>query len=388
MPKVRWLAGIILLLAFGAAGCGSNNEANDSASTPTSPTSAFDATSVVAPAADEVTVSAGTTILAGNVESSTGEPLSGATITVLDGPDAGLTATTNADGDYEFRTLTGGNANFSATAAGHAESRAGISSDSSVTLNFVLTRTHTTLTGTVSNTSGQRIGGATVTVLDGPDTGKSATADSNGVYKFDLIIIGNANFAATASLYSEDRRGVHVNGTNTLNFTLEVGKVALTGYAQDRNEVRLAEVTIKVLDGPNQNDAVTTDSDGNYTFSSLTVGNANFSATKEGYTGDDRGVYLNGTNTLNFTLTKIDGGETTTTTIEITGAVVTATEWKFVVTAGHDNYKFDFGDGNSADDTHNEQQHLYRTRGSYTVTCEVTKSDGEKVTVELKIDVT
>jgi PKD repeat protein len=76
------------------------------------------------------------------------------------------------------------------------------------------------LTGTVSSSGGQRISGATVRVLDGADSGKTATTNSNGEYRFDSLTIANANFTATASGYQEDRRGTFVNGTNTLNFTL------------------------------------------------------------------------------------------------------------------------------------------------------------------------
>jgi PKD repeat protein len=76
------------------------------------------------------------------------------------------------------------------------------------------------VSGTVSSSGGQRISGATVRVIDGVDTGKTATTNSNGEYRFDSLTIANVNFSATASGYQEDRRGTFVNGTNTLNFTL------------------------------------------------------------------------------------------------------------------------------------------------------------------------
>ena len=72
----------------------------------------------------------------------------------------------------------------------------------------------------MSSSGGQRISGATVRVIDGVDTGKTATTNSNGEYRFDSLTIANVNFSATASGYQEDRRGTFVNGTNTLNFTL------------------------------------------------------------------------------------------------------------------------------------------------------------------------
>jgi hypothetical protein len=72
----------------------------------------------------------------------------------------------------------------------------------------------------VLSASGNVIGGSTVTVLDGPDAGVTAGVDGNGNYRFDQLRVGNANFAARANNYFEERAGTFVNGTNTLNFTL------------------------------------------------------------------------------------------------------------------------------------------------------------------------
>jgi hypothetical protein len=74
----------------------------------------------------------------------------------------------------------------------------------------------------VFDANGSRIGGARVTVLDGPSAGTSVVADSLGIYKFDAIRAAGTNFSASASGYQEDRRGVVVNGTNTLDFFLTV----------------------------------------------------------------------------------------------------------------------------------------------------------------------
>jgi hypothetical protein len=76
------------------------------------------------------------------------------------------------------------------------------------------------LTGTISSTSGQRIGGARVTVLDGPNTGQSVQANGNGEYRFDSLAVTNANFSANAPGFLEDRRGTLVDGTSPLNFVL------------------------------------------------------------------------------------------------------------------------------------------------------------------------
>lgn len=104
---------------------------------------------------------------------------------------------------------------------------------------------------TVSSSSGQRIGGAKVTVLDGPNTGQFVLANGNGECQFDSLAIGNVNFSATASGFTEDRRGTYVNG-NTLDFVLTPANYAGTwvgngtGLASDGSPVSV-EIELHVV---------------------------------------------------------------------------------------------------------------------------------------------
>jgi hypothetical protein len=56
--------------------------------------------------------------------------------------------------------------------------------------------------------------------LDGPNAGRSATANTTGEYRFENLTTGNANMAAAAEGFAEDRRGVTLSGAIVLNFTL------------------------------------------------------------------------------------------------------------------------------------------------------------------------
>jgi hypothetical protein len=76
------------------------------------------------------------------------------------------------------------------------------------------------LTGQVQGQGTGPIVRATVTILDGPDTGRSMMTGDGGLYRFDNLTRSNANLSATASNYLEVRSGTFINGTNTLNFTL------------------------------------------------------------------------------------------------------------------------------------------------------------------------
>ena len=77
------------------------------------------------------------------------------------------------------------------------------------------------LTGTVTGNDAGRLSGATVSILDGANAGRSVTTNGSGEYRFENLTQGNANLSAAANGYSEARGGIFVNGTNTLNFTLQ-----------------------------------------------------------------------------------------------------------------------------------------------------------------------
>ena len=74
--------------------------------------------------------------------------------------------------------------------------------------------------------SSDRIGGARVTVLDGPNAGASVVADNDGNYRFDSLIIANANLNASKEGYFDNRGGTFINGVNTLDFRLDAEPAA------------------------------------------------------------------------------------------------------------------------------------------------------------------
>ena len=254
------------------------------------------------------------------------------------------------------------------------------------------TATTASLTGTVSNSSSEGISGATVTVLNGPETGNTAVANSSGVYTFDSLTAGNTNFSVAASLYEDTRAGVAADGTNTLNFTLTRATVPLGGSVTASTGERIVGATVTVLDGPNTGDTAVTTDGGDYQFASLTTGNANFKATATGYDDDRRGVLVNGTNSLNFTLTAVPAAASITITAEIIsgGTGTPVQEWRFTVTTNQTfaSYNWDFGDGSSATDGGVEQQHLYTTFSARTVTVTGVYADGTTLdgTLEITID--
>jgi hypothetical protein len=82
------------------------------------------------------------------------------------------------------------------------------------------TSTTVALTGSVSSSTGSRLASATVTILDGANTGRSVTTNATGDYRFDGLTRSNGNIVARASGHLESVRGVFIDGTAPLNFTL------------------------------------------------------------------------------------------------------------------------------------------------------------------------
>ena len=83
------------------------------------------------------------------------------------------------------------------------------------------TPTVVSLTGAVRSNSGAGIGGATVRITDGANAGRSTTTSSNGAYSITGLTPSNANVFASAGCYNETGKGLFINGTNTLDFTLD-----------------------------------------------------------------------------------------------------------------------------------------------------------------------
>jgi hypothetical protein len=69
-----------------------------------------------------------------------------------------------------------------------------------------------------------RLASATVTIHDGPNAGKSTASDGAGNYAFTGLSVGNGNVGVTAPSFLDDVRGIAINGSNTLNFTLRTAE--------------------------------------------------------------------------------------------------------------------------------------------------------------------
>lgn len=81
-----------------------------------------------------------------------------------------------------------------------------------------------TLSGTVTETAptaSTRIPGATVTIVDGPNAGQSATSDANGVFQFGTLQKGDFTVRANAREYVARVQSVTLTGDQTLTVELD-----------------------------------------------------------------------------------------------------------------------------------------------------------------------
>jgi hypothetical protein len=138
-----------------------------------------------------------------------------------------------------------------------------------------------------------------MTVAISPSTGV------NGTFQY----LSSTSFQITGTFAAGSYTLTVTVGSQTATFTFAVqaaSLVPLTGIISAFGGARLPGATVTIIDGPNGGRSTVTDGNGNYAFSGLTQGNANVSATASGYIARTFGVFINGTNTLSFSLQTID----------------------------------------------------------------------------------
>jgi PKD repeat protein len=140
---------------------------------------------------------------------------------------------------------------------------------------------------------------------------------------------------------------------------------------------------------------------GDYRFDSLTIANMNFGATATGYLESRAGTFVNGTNTLAFVLAPEPSPPPPppppppTPSITITSRIITGgpgtltQEWGFsaVSSVTFTSFDWDFGDGASAIGGQADEQHVYRTKGTLTVTVTGRRASGGPIVGTLVIQV-
>lgn len=170
--------------------------------------------------------------ITGKVTSSTGANLAQATVSAYQSSTLIKSTTTLSDGTYTLSNLNAGSYDLTASLSGYtSQTKTGISVVSGQTtsgINFSLTanpsQQYGSLTGVVTNSSGQIVSGAKVTATLNR-TSYSTTTISSGLYTFTNIPVGSYTVKASSKgLSGSGTATIQAGQIATLNLVLKKGK--------------------------------------------------------------------------------------------------------------------------------------------------------------------
>ncbi|WP_226005885.1 carboxypeptidase regulatory-like domain-containing protein [Natrinema salinisoli] len=219
----------------------------------------------------DVTLEAVDGTLEGTVTDMSGDAIADATVTVGD-----QQTTTDDNGTYSL-DLEPGEYTLTASAESYedASQTVSVEADATTTADVTLEPVPTdgTLEGTVTDTDGESIAGATVTAGD-----QQTTTDDNGTYSLDLEA-GDYTLEVSAEGYEDASQNVsiEVESTTTADVTLEEATGAVEGTVTDADGEPVADATVTAGD-----ETVTTDENGTYALE-LEPGEYTLAVSVEGY---------------------------------------------------------------------------------------------------------
>jgi hypothetical protein len=285
--------------------------------------------------------------ITGQVTSSTGAPLTGATVSY-----GSFSASTDASGNYTLSNVPAGIAQLTASLSGYQSvtQSVTVTANAQATADFVLSTgpapgSTGSVSGKVSSSTGGALAGATVSY-----SGGSAITDTSGSYALSNVPTGNVAITAALNGYQSSTQTVSVvaNTSTSASFALTpvsppptagsvTGKVTKISNGQ-----ALAGAAVQYSGG-----TALTNSTGDYTFASLPGGTYSFTASANGYLprSGSATVTAGASSTLNLQLAtagKIRGTVTSTTgaavsgvTVKISGGVIATTATLTTDTSGN-----------------------------------------------------
>ncbi|HEY6351720.1 MAG TPA: carboxypeptidase regulatory-like domain-containing protein [Candidatus Angelobacter sp.] len=235
--------------------------------------------------------------ITGKVVDGAGNPLQSANVT-----GAGLSASTDANGNYTLNNVPAGSVTLVASAAGDSPASETVTVTAGNTVAapaITLTSNSGNVTGKVLDSSSNPIAGATVSFGGG-----TATADSTGTYSFTNVPAGTIQLVASASGFQSVTQNVTVIGgsTTTANFTLATANNspgAVTGTVTNiATHGVISGATVKW-----NTTTVASNGSGVYTLANVAGGTQTVTASANGYLPLSSSVTVSGgTSTLNFQL--------------------------------------------------------------------------------------
>ncbi|MEK1833446.1 carboxypeptidase regulatory-like domain-containing protein [Priestia megaterium] len=286
--------------------------------------------------------------LTGRVTNVSGNPLTGALITVRILGSTGIvvkTTVTDQNGDYQVESLLPGSYNVTVYVSGFETKTVGalVQSNKTTTTNFVLIGLTGSINGVILNDLSQPLIGSTVSVSLFNENSIlifTTTANSTGSFSFLNVEPGNYINIASAPGFINEIIGVNVEADKTTFVTLllQPNPAVVTGQvinAVTSEGIQGAIVTATSTDG--KVIAVTTTSEnGNFTIQNLPPGSVIITANALNFGADSKGVILeaNTTSTTTLFLNPSPGSLTGTVINEAEQPIVGAIVQVFDITNG------------------------------------------------------
>ncbi len=232
--------------------------------------------------------------IAGNVVSTSGAPIAGATVAY-----GGASTSTDSNGNYTLANVQVGTVTVAVTAAGYqgATQNVTVTANATVTANFTLAANAVpgTVTGSVRNISNNDpVIGATVTF-----SGGTTTTNSSGAFSFSNVAAGTYAFTASATGYLTRSQTFTVSGPTTITMQIATAGI-VTGKVNLNSGTAAVGATVTLTGGDLVNTVtLTTNSTGNYTSTWIPIGKYTLTVSLSGYASQSVPVTVpNGTVTV------------------------------------------------------------------------------------------
>lgn len=178
--------------------------------------------------------------------------------------------------------------------------------------------TTASLSGRVETPSAVPVGGATVTVSDGSNAGRTSTTDGNGHYQLTGLQRGGFNVNVSATGHVTAGFSIDLVGDLTRNFVVATvpppappSVVTLSGRVTSTSEAPVSGATLAVSDGANAGRTTTSDQIGNYQFTALQSGGLSLRISANGFNTATVSIDLDGDLTRDFVLVATPPGQKT-----------------------------------------------------------------------------
>ncbi|MFC7370131.1 beta strand repeat-containing protein [Fictibacillus iocasae] len=267
----------------------------------------------------------------GTVTSTGGGAISGAVVRLIDTFGAVVaTASTNASGAYSFASVTPGTYSVNVSASGFQSGSQSVILDNAETetVNFVLSPTPGTISGTVTSTTGAPIPGAFVEVLNVNDqVVATATASAGGTYTINSLAPGTYRVRFSATNFGTVIIGATVTAgaTTTVNAQLPPNPGSLSGTVTDsQTGAVLVGASVRVVDSQGTTVATrVTNASGTYFVASLQPGSYTVIFGQDGYASQTIGAIITSgvTTTVNAALRR-EAGILNGTVTTVTGTAI------------------------------------------------------------------